>query len=292
MIFKMKISVIGGDLRLVKLAMSLAEDKNEVYTFGMENSNEIEDNKEIIKCRRLEETIEHSKIIICSIPFSNDKGELYMTYSEKTITVDDLIRNKHKDKILIAGNINEKFKELLDDNYKKVIDIMKMEELVILNTIATAEGAIDVAIKNTDTILHGSNVLILGFGRVGKIVAIKFNQLAAKVTCAARKNTDLAWIEAMGFTPKNINDLKEDLKDFDIIINTIPQMIIDKEEMQYMKENVLLIDLASSPGGINTDDANEMNLKFVWALALPGKVAPVTSAEFIKKTIYDVIEDY
>lgn len=288
----MKISVIGGDLRLVKLAMSLAEDKNEVYTFGMENSNEIEDNKEIIKCRRLEETIEHSKIIICSIPFSNDKGELYMTYSEKTITVDDLIRNKHKDKILIAGNINEKFKELLDDNYKKVIDIMKMEELVILNTIATAEGAIDVAIKNTDTILHGSNVLILGFGRVGKIVAIKFNQLAAKVTCAARKNTDLAWIEAMGFTPKNINDLKEDLKDFDIIINTIPQMIIDKEEMQYMKENVLLIDLASSPGGINTDDANEMNLKFVWALALPGKVAPVTSAEFIKKTIYDVIEDY
>ena len=59
-----------------------------------------------------------------------------------------------------------------------------------------------------------------------------------------------------------------------------------------MKENVLLIDLASSPGGINTDDANEMNLKFVWALALPGKVAPVTSAEFIKKTIYDVIEDY
>ena len=288
----MKISVIGGDLRLVKLAISLTEDKNEVYTFGMENSNEIEDNKEIVKCRMLEETIEHSKIIICSIPFSNDKGELYMTYSEKTITVEDLIRNEHKDKILIAGNINEKFKELLDDNYKKVIDIMKMEELVILNTIATAEGAIDVAIKNTDTILHGSNVLILGFGRVGKIVAIKFNQLAAKVTCAARKNTDLAWIEAMGFTPKNINDLKEDLKDFDIIINTIPQMIIDKEEMQYMKENVLLIDLASSPGGINTDDANEMNLKFVWALALPGKVAPVTSAEFIKKTIYDVIEDY
>lgn len=286
----MKISVIGGDLRLVKLAISLTEDKNEVYTFGMENSNEIEDNKEIVKCRMLEETIEHSKIIICSIPFSNDKGELYMTYSEKTITVEDLIRNEHKDKILIAGNINEKFKELLDDNYKKVIDIMKMEELVILNTIATAEGAIDVAIKNTDTILHGSNVLILGFGRVGKIVAIKFNQLAAKITCAARKNTDLAWIEAMGFAPKNIYDLKEDLKDFDIIINTIPQMIIDKEEMQYMKENVLLIDLASSPGGINTDDANEMNLKFVWALALPGKVAPVTSAEFIKKTIYDVIE--
>ena len=66
-------------------------------------------------------------------------------------------------------------------------------------------------------------------------------------------------------------------------------MIIDKEEMQFMRQNVLLIDLASSPGGININDAKKMNLKFVWALALPGKVAPVTSAEFIKDTIYNLI---
>ena len=66
-------------------------------------------------------------------------------------------------------------------------------------------------------------------------------------------------------------------------------MIIDKNEMQYMKKDVLLIDLASTPGGINTEDAQEMNLKFVWALALPGKVAPLTSAEFIKETIYNAI---
>ena len=88
----------------------------------------------------------------------------------------------------------------------------------------------------------------------------------------------------------NINELGEDLKEYDIIINTVPHMIIDKEEMQYMKKNVLLIDLASSPGGINTEDAQKKNLKVVWALALPGKVAPVTSAEFIKQTIYNIVD--
>ena len=285
----MKISVIGGDLRLSNLAKMLAIDTNEVSVFGMENANEIMENKDIIKCNSIEEAVDKSEIIIGSIPFMKNNEEMYATFSDKNIKLDDLVKRKCKNKTFIAGSISSNAREKLEKSYGKVIDIMKEEELVVLNTIATAEGAIDVAIQNTDTTIHGSSVLVLGFGRVAKEVANKFHGLSAKVTCAARKNTDLAWIKAMGYKDVNINDLGEDLIKYDIIINTVPHMIIDKEEMQYMKKNVLLIDLASSPGGINTEDAQKMNLKFVWALALPGKIAPVTSAEFIKQTIYNII---
>ena len=267
----MKFSVIGGDLRLSNLAKILAKDKNDVYVFGMENEKEIEKNKKIKKCQNLNETINESNVIICSIPFLKDKNEMYATFSQNRIFLDDLTNQKYKDKTFIAGSIPDKAKEKLEKSFGKVIDIMKQEELVVLNTIATAEGAIDVAINNTDIVIHGSKILILGFGRVAKEVANKFNGLSAKVTCAARKNTDLAWIKAFGYEAVNINDLKEDLNNYDIIINTVPKMIIDKEEMQYMKKNVLLIDLASNPGGINTDDAQMLGLKFVWALALPRK---------------------
>ena len=37
--------------------------------------------------------------------------------------------------------------------------------------------------------------------------------------------------------------------------------------------------------------AKDKNLKLICALALPGKVAPVTSAEFIKDTIYNVLKE-
>ena len=285
----MKFSVIGGDLRLSNLAKMLAIDTNEVSVFGMENANEIMENKDIIKCNSIEEAVDKSEIIIGSIPFMKNNEEMYATFSDKNIKLDDLVKRKCKNKTFIAGSISNNAREKLEESYGKVIDIMKEEELVVLNTIATAEGAIDVAIQNTDTTIHGSSVLVLGFGRVAKEVANKFHGLSAKVTCAARKNTDLAWIKAMGYKDVNINDLGEDLIKYDIIINTVPHMIIDKEEMQYMKKNVLLIDLASSPGGINTEDAQKMNLKFVWALALPGKIAPITSAEFIKQTIYNII---
>ena len=285
----MNFSVIGGDLRLCSLAQLLAKDKNTVSVFAMENSKEIMENKTLKKCESIEEAIEESKIIIGSIPFLKSNGEMYTTFSDKIIRVENFTKKKYKDKLFIAGNISNSAKEKLEGSYEKVIDLMKQEELVILNTIATAEGAIDVAIQNTDTIIHGSNVLILGFGRVAKEVATKFHGLSAKVTCAARKTTDLAWIKTLGYDAVNINELGEDLKKYDIIINTVPQMIIEKENMQFMKQDVLLIDLASSPGGINIEDAKKMNLKFVWALALPGKIAPVTSAKFIKETIYNLI---
>ena len=285
----MNISVIGGDLRLCSLAQLLAKDKNTVSVFAMENSKEIMENKTLKKCESIEEAIEESKIIIGSIPFLKSNGEMYTTFSDKIIRVENFTKKKYKDKLFIAGNISNSAKEKLEGSYEKVIDLMKQEELVILNTIATAEGAIDVAIQNTNTIIHGSNVVILGFGRVAKEVATKFHGLSAKVTCAARKTTDLAWIKTLGYDAVNINELGEDLKKYDIIINTVPQMIIEKENMQFMKQDVLLIDLASSPGGINIEDAKKMNLKFIWALALPGKIAPVTSAKFIKETIYNLI---
>ena len=168
---------------------------------------------------------------------------------------------------------------------------MKREELAVLNTIATAEGTIQVAIENTNKIIHGSEILILGFGRIGKVLARKLAGLSAKVTCAARKDEDLAWIQAYGHKATNINSLGENLKLYDIIINTVAHIILNEERLKYIKKDCLLIDLASNPGGIDKKAVKDNKLKFVWALSLPGKVAPITTAEFIKDTIYNIIKE-
>ena len=286
---KENFTVIGGDLRISTLAKLLAEDGNNVFVYGMENANFIEENTKIIKCKSIEEAVKSSNIIIGSIPFSKSKNEMYAIFSEKHIQIDELIKGDNSKKIFIAGSISEDSKEILEKSYMEVIDIMEYEQLAILNTIATAEGAIEVAIKNTDTILHGKNVLILGFGRVAKIVAKKFQGLSANITCAARKPSDFAWITALGYNLIDINTIETEFGDFDIVINTVPKIIVDKDRMKFMKKNVLLIDLASEPGGFDKNDAKTLDLKLICALALPGKIAPVTSAEFIKQTIYDNI---
>lgn len=71
-------------------------------------------------------------------------------------------------KILIAGSITPDVYDMANDEYIEIIDVMKREELAVLNTISTAEGTIEIAIANTNKIIHGSNVLILGFGELEK----------------------------------------------------------------------------------------------------------------------------
>ena len=172
---------------------------------------------------------------------------------------------------------------LTNDEYVEIIDIMKREELAVLNTVSTAEGTIEIAIANTNRIIHGSKVLILGFGRIGKVLARKMAGLAAKVTCAARKDEDLAWIRAYGHNETNINTIGENLGEFDIIINTVPHLILNKERMQYVKGDCLLIDLASNPGGIDKKEAKERNLKLIWALALPRKSSTCYNSRIYKR---------
>ena len=66
---------------------------------------------------------------------------------------------------------------------------------------------------------------------------------------------------------------------------------LDRDALINVKPDALIIDLASNPGGVDKNAVKEMKINFVWALSLPGKVSPVTSAEFIKETLYNVVKE-
>ena len=283
-------AVVGGDLRTIKLAKILAKEGNMVYTYGLEKAEELKEIKNIKQCDTIKKAIQNVEIVIGPIPFSSNGNTINMPFSDKEITIREMMHNINA-KVLIAGSILPEVYEMANDEYIEIIDIMKREELAVLNTIATAEGTIQVAIENTNRILHGSEVLILGFGRIGKVLARKLAGLSTKVTCAARKEEDLAWIKAYGHKGININQIDKNLSEFDVIINTVPLMILTAEKLGYVKQECLLIDLASNPGGIDKKVAKEKGLQLIWALALPGKVAPTTTAEFIKDTIYNILKE-
>ena len=286
----MKFAIIGGDLRIIKLAKMLAREQNEIFIYGLEKAEELKNNPNIKHCESIKKAIQEVEIVIGPIPFSSNGKTINMPFSDKEVTIREMMHVINA-KVLIAGGITPEVYEMANDEYIEIIDIMKREELAVLNTIATAEGTIQIAIENTNKIIHGSEVLILGFGRIGKVLARKLAGLSAKVTCAARKDEDLAWIQAYGHKATNINTIGENLKQYDIIINTVPHIILNEERLKYVKNDCLLIDLASNPGGIDKKAIKDNQLKFVWALSLPGKVAPTTSAEFIKDTIYNIIKE-
>lgn len=280
-----KIAIIGGDLRIVKLVEMLEKDEFEVCTYGLEKAFEIK-----IKCNSIEECISNADIVIGPLPLSSNGEYINTPFSESKIQISELIKYL-SGKTFIAGAIKQEIYDMAEGKNINIIDIVKREELAVLNAISTAEGAIQVAINETPKNIHGNNVLVMGFGRIGKVLAKMLDGIGAKVSCEARKTTDLAWIKAYGYTPINLIELKENLNKYDIIINTIPYMLLNKEYLQEVKQDALIIDLASNPGGVDRNAVKELGIKFVWALSLPGKVAPVTSAEFMKETLYNIFKE-
>lgn len=282
------ISVVGGDLRIIKLIEMLVGDGYKVYTYALENSEELLNLENVEMCPTLDEALKNSKVVVGPIPLSSDRKRLSAPFGRNDVDLYEFI-NSLNGKHLIAGNIF--IKEELEKNNIKFTDILKREEFTVLNTIATAEGTIQIAMEETQRTVHGSNVLVMGFGRIGKVLAKMLDGIGAKVFCEARKDEDIAWIKAYGYNPIHLNELNNELGKFDIIINTIPFQVLDAERLELVNKDVVIIDLASNPGGVDRKVAREKGLKLIWALSLPGKVAPLTSAEFIKETIYHVLKE-
>lgn len=161
----------------------------------------------------------------------------------------------------------------------------------IPNAVPTAEGAIEIAIAETPITIHGSKSLVLGYGKIGKILSKDLYALGAQTYVEARKYADLAMIEGHGYEPLPLDNLKDHIHEFDIIFNTIPALILDDEILTKVKKDALIIDLASKPGGIDFDAAKAYGLKVIWALSLPGKIAPVSSGAIIKDTIMNIIKE-
>lgn len=298
----MNISIIGGDLRSVRLVENYAAEGNTIYTFGLENynwkenttSSSEEKNSEIVLCENLSEAMEKSNIVIGGIPFSRDGIKLNAPFARKEILIEDFKKNLNGKKFFAGRILEENFcpEENASEDKPKIqmYDLLKDDELTILNAIPTVEGAIKIAIDEREETIHESNVLVCGYGRIGKIACDRFSKLGANVYCTARKETDLAWIREKRFIPLTYPEVINFASRFDIVINTVPTLIIKKEELDAFNKDVLLIELASLPGGFDKEYIKQKGLKLITAPGIPGKEMPKTAAKYIKKVIDKILD--
>ena len=155
----------------------------------------------------------------------------------------------------------------------------------------TVEGGIQIAMEERPITLHGARALVVGYGRLGRLMAHRLGALGAKVSVSARKWADLAWAEAYGYGVEQTDHLEGWLCGYDLIVNTVPARVLGEERLAELKSGCLIIDLASKPGGVDLEAARQLGVKVIWALSLPGKAAPVTAGKAIMNTIYNILRE-
>ncbi|OPX43703.1 dipicolinate synthase subunit A [Ruminiclostridium hungatei] len=285
---KMKFTIIGGDLRNVKLAELIAAEGNSVNIYGFDKASF---DVKIRQSNTIEEAVDGSDVVIGPIPCSNDNEYINAPFHSEKILIHDVFKFMNKNQLFIAGRISDKIVHLAQVCNVYNVDMLEREEMAVLNAIPTAEGAIQIAMEEMPTTLHNSNALVLGYGRIGKTLAKMLQGIGANVFVEARKYADVAWIKSYGYKAVSLSELTQTVKDMNVIFNTIPFVVLDNDILKMLNPECLIIDLASKPGGVDFEKAKEIGLKAIWALSLPGKVAPVTAAEFIKDTVFNIIEE-
>ena len=284
-----KYVIVGGDARFAYLADAYVKEEKNVKAIFAEDFNDILGNENIDL--NWKQCLKNSDVVIFPLPIAKN-DEFLNTKSENKIKLQEIIKEISSEKIVLGGAISQNIKEMFEQKNIKIIDYFAREELAILNAVPTVEGAVEIAMKNLPITIYGSNCLVTGFGRVAKAMAKILKALQANVTVVARKIEDLTYAKVYGCRATYISNLSDVIKEQDLIVNTVPSLIIDESVLKNISNECLIIDLASKPGGVDFEKAKEMNRRVEWALALPGKVAPKTSGEIIKKVIDNILIEF
>lgn len=233
----------------------------------------------------MEEALKNSDAILCPIPFTRDKINLFSVNGMEDLGIGNLLSLLTSDHTLFGGSIPAYVKEYAGENGIACFDYMDMEDVTVKNTIATAEGAIAEAIRLSPGCLHKSKCLVTGFGRCAKTLAMKLKGLDADVTIAGRKETQLVVADSMGLHTKALSELSIDMGNYQFIFNTIPALVLEKDLIRSMDPDVTIIDIASAPGGVDFDFCRQQNIRAKLCPGLPGIYAPRDSAEILFEAI-------
>ena len=268
--------IIGGGIRLEKACEAFVRKgyTAEIYKGG----------------KPLKNAIDEADVVLLGLPASSDGINVDTEHGEK-ISLRDIAALCSGRKKLLGGRFSEKEKALFDIYSVRWADYAACEEFEILNAVPTAEGAIQIAMEEFPFTIHSSRVVITVFGKVGKALSIRLAALGAECTVVARKASQRAEAESMGFNAVDFPSLPHVAKECQILFNTVPALVCDKNVLSALTPSQGIIDLASKPGGVDLECAKAFGVNVVWALGLPGKVAPTCAGEIIQKIACNIACD-
>lgn len=270
--------VVGGDRRQAELSRLLASDGHSVRTYGLERWKGVRPSAL--------DTAVSADVVVLPLPLC--KGDGVLNCEEGAVPTADLFRRLRPGQRILAGQVRPQQQEEAEALGLRVEDYFLREELAVANAAATAEGAVQTAMENLDRTLLGMECLVLGFGRIGKLLSCRLHGLGARVTATARKPEDLAWIRAYGYQALETGKLDQNLSAFGAVFNTVPSPVLDGPLLAQLPEDCLLMDLASVRGIEAEPDGRPV----LWARSLPGRLSPRTAAAAIRDAVsYILLEE-
>ncbi|HUX47410.1 MAG TPA: dipicolinate synthase subunit DpsA [Desulfosporosinus sp.] len=274
-----RLAVIGGDDRELYLIPELQKQGAYIVGVGFENAAPISG---MTLAPSLQDVVDQVDVLLFPMFGTDDRGVVKAKYSDQPIHLNKEVLQAIPARVpLIIGFARPALKSVAEKMGIQLIETISLNEITILNSIPSAEGAIQMAMEATTITIHGSESIVLGLGRCGWTLARMLQGIGAHVTGVARKSSDLARAVEMGLHAVHFSDLEDKIGSAEIIFNTVPHLILDREMLEKVARDAVIVDLASIPGGTDFEYAQLLGIKAFLAPGLPGIVAPKTAGRIL-----------
>lgn len=275
----MKYLIVGGDDRLVYLAKLLHDDGNEVSCFALDA---VGLPQSVVQT----DSIGAADCVVLPLPAEVRHGALNAPYSKKVHSLSEILGKIPEGTVVCGGKLSNQIRAAAEKNRLRIYDYMARPEFTVGNAAVTAEGAVAALMSNLKSTLFGSSVLVVGYGRIGKLLADKLRGLNVRTCVMSRNSEARALAEGMGLSAIAPNADAAILSAFDAVVNTAPAPFAGP--LEALRHDCILLELASSPG-FDAEEAAKLGLRHIAAPGLPGKYAPQTAARLIYESVQNII---
>lgn len=282
-----RLAVIGGDDRELYMIRELQKQGAYIIGVGFEKAPPMDG---VTLMSSPMEVVGKADALLFPMYGTDECGVVKAKYTDSTLVLNQELLETIKPNVpLFIGWARPTLKAAAEKLALKVVEISNLDQVAILNSIPSAEGAIQMAMEASQITIHGSQSFVLGLGRCGWTLARMLQGIGASVTGVARKPEDLARGLEMGLKVIDFTELNGQIHQGEFVFNTVPKMILDKNMLDQMNKEAIIIDIASSPGGTDFSYAKSLGITALLAPGLPGKVAPKTAGKILAQVYPQLI---
>lgn len=274
--------IIGGDKRQKYLGEYLKKCGKSVDCYGL---YDWDDDSE-----RLKALITPKSVIILPLPVSKNGKTVFMPFSKRELPLIRLLNLIGSENKVFGGMFGGEFSNALNEKQIPFYDYYD-STFISENAYLTAFGTLKIILEHIDFAVSLGEFAITGYGRVGRETADLLKKLSCDVTVFARSEEALVDASLRGCKAEELKNLPAAADKFDIIINTVPYRIIDGETLKKIRPDCKIIELASAPFGVNTEEAEKYSVSVIKAPGLPGKYTAKTAGELIGKKIVKTFQE-
>ncbi len=230
--------------------------------------------------------------IVLPLPFTRDGANINAPLSEQKLPLSIIpIYAAHNANVFSGGTSPELIK-LCDEAGLKPHDYFRREELTLKNALFTAEGAVSLLITNMPVSLYNANIIITGAGRIAKYAARLLKAFGTNIIICARNPVQRQNAALEGYKTIDFDRLRENLKNADAVINTVPANILNDDDFKILKNGSLYLELASKKAEPEKTLSEKNGVNFLYAPGLPGKFSPKSAGICIADTILTMRNEF